>query len=535
MIAGERIARAERVSKSLGVLFASTRVPIIVVRASGEFVAANDAAVAKYGYTLDELLSMRIHDLQATSRSIARDLERAYVGDPTLLDRRAHRRKDGTVLWVVPTAGPIEIEGEGLIVSVLTDVTATVTVEERARHDEARAEVMWQAAIERLGSGFALLDRDGRVVRANKAMGALLNLDVRDVVGAPCRQRFEICRASAGPCPHEQAIAGNERVVHEVTDARSAKPLRIEVLPALANDSGIATIHIAHDLTEERAVRSRLVSADRLATIGRLAAGVAHEVNNPAGFVTLALQLLKDHVVAGKPPTAEAAGIVDEAIAAMLQINQIMRDLTGFTRERARSVTDLASVVNSAIRIAAHETRDRARVERILDDDLVADVRGARVAQVILNLLVNAAQAIPPGNVDRHRITVRTYAERDRACVDVSDTGPGVPVALRDRIFEPFFTTREATGGTGLGLWLSRSIIEEEGGTLTYREAAGGGACFSIALPAVTEQTFGVGAGPERKTAGSSSDDRAQASGARSLSDAPPATGTETASASSSR
>ena len=112
--------------------------------------------------------------------------------------------------------------------------------------------------------------------------------------------------------------------------------------------AGIATIHVSHDLSEERAVRTQLVSNDRLATIGRLAAGVAHEVNNPAGFITLALQLLKDQLSRGKTPTVETVSIVDEAITAMLQINQIMRDLTGFTRERARSITDLTLVANSA-------------------------------------------------------------------------------------------------------------------------------------------------------------------------------------------
>ena len=485
MTVGERLDRAERVSRALGALFAMTRVPVIVVRASGDFVAANEAAIAKYGYPLEELLTLRIHDLQATPLSIESDLKHAREGDAAPLERRAHRCKDGTVLWVVPTAGPLEFEGEALVVSVLTDVTATVSVEERARHDEARAEVMWQAAIERLSSGFALLDHQGRIVRANQAMCTLLEGDLRDIVGARCREHFGVCRRETGPCPHEIAIATQTRVVREVTGTRSGKPLRIEVLPALANDAGIATIHVAHDLTDERAIRSRLVSADRLATIGRLAAGVAHEVNNPAGFVTLALQLLKDQLVAGRTPTTDTENILDEAVGAMLQINQIMRDLTGFTRDRARQVTDLGSVVNSAARIAAHETRDRARVVRDLGDDVIAEVRGARVAQVVLNLIVNAAQAIAPGNVDRNRIEVRAYRDGDRACIDVIDTGPGVPASIREKIFDPFFTTREAMGGTGLGLWLSRTIIDEEGGTLSYRDAPNGGACFTISIPAL--------------------------------------------------
>ncbi len=365
----DRHARAERVSFSLGALFESTRVPVIVVEENGAFVAANDAAIFHYGYSLDEFLAMRVHDIQATGRSIDVDLGAAFRGDQGALERRQHKRKDGSLLWVVPTVSPIEIDGERYIVSVLANVTNAVAAEERARHDE------------------------------------------------------------------------------------------------------------------ERAVQSRLMTTDRLAAIGRLAAGVAHEVNNPAGFVTLALQLVREQIAVGRTPAIESVRVLDEALSAMLQISEIMRDLTGFARERARSLTDLTAVANSAIRIASVETRERARVERDFADDIFADVRGARIAQVVLNLLVNAAQSIPPGQPQQNRIVVRVFRDGDEACIEVTDTGPGVPVPLRDKIFEPFFTTRSSTGGTGLGLWLSRGIVEEELGTLTYSTTSTGGAAFRVGLP----------------------------------------------------
>jgi PAS domain S-box-containing protein len=365
----DKRARAERVSFSLGALFESTRVPVIVVEEDGAFVAANDAAIFHYGYSLDEFLGMRVHDIQATSRPLELDLGAAFRGDQGALERRQHRRKDGSLLWVVPTVSPIEVDGERYIVSVLANVTSAVAAEERARHDE------------------------------------------------------------------------------------------------------------------ERAVQSRLMTTDRLAAIGRLAAGVAHEVNNPAGFVTLALQLVREQIAVGRTPPSESVRVLDEALSAMLQISEIMRDLTGFARERARTLTDLTAVANSAIRIASVETRERARVERDFADDIFADVRGARIAQVVLNLLVNAAQSIPPGHPHQNRIVVRVFRDGDEACIEVADTGPGVPVPLREKIFEPFFTTRSAAGGTGLGLWLSRGIVEEEMGTLTYSTTSTGGAAFRVGLP----------------------------------------------------
>ena len=263
--------------------------------------------------------------------------------------------------------------------SVLKDVTALVGAEERARFDEDRAEVMWQATVERLTSGFAFLDGERRIVRVNSALAAMLGVTPRDIVGKRCGEVFPVCTRK-DRCPHQTVLEEQRRWVQEVSGAVSGRPIRVEVLPALANAAGIATIHVSHDLSEERAVRTQLVSNDRLATIGRLAAGVAHEVNNPAGFITLALQLLKDQLSRGTPPTAETLGIVDEAITAMLQINQIMRDLTGFTRERARSVTDLTMVANSAIRIATHETRARACRARLLRRRHRGGARSARRA-----------------------------------------------------------------------------------------------------------------------------------------------------------
>ena len=127
------IERAERVAKALGALFTETRLPVIAVTRAGSFVAANAAAVAQYGWSLVELVHMRIHDLLAEPLpNLDEDLGRAHAGDAAPLGRRPHRRRDGTVLWVVPTAGPIAVDGETLIVSVLKDVTALLEAEWRA-------------------------------------------------------------------------------------------------------------------------------------------------------------------------------------------------------------------------------------------------------------------------------------------------------------------------------------------------------------------------------------------------------------------
>jgi C4-dicarboxylate-specific signal transduction histidine kinase len=339
--------------------------------------------------------------------------------------------------------------------------------------------VLWEGAVEHFGSALALFDGDRRIVRMNRTFVQWLRLTDEQIAGKRCDELF-LRMCAKQPCPHAVAMAEKKRVVVEFESSRG-RPLRVEVLPAPSNDTGVSTVHLAHDLSEERAMRSRLVSADRLASLGRVAAGVAHEVNNPAAFVTLALPLARDRIRQGR--SAEAVGLIDEAITATAQIAEVMRDLGGVVRDRPRAVVDLATLVESTLRIASSETDTRARVERILEAGVAAEVRPTRLAQVLLNLVLNAAQAIPEGDAEHQRIEVRTRRAGDRALIEVADTGPGVPESIAGRIFEPFFTTRAGLGGTGLGLWLSRTIVEEEGGTLTSRNGPEGGAVFTVSLP----------------------------------------------------
>ncbi len=462
----------------LGELFERASVPMIIAGRDTRFVSANDSAIRQYGYSLEELIELGIRDLVISPWNPA-DYARVFAGDTAEPGRRAHRRKDGSIVWVLPKPSVITVDGESLVASVLQDITALVTAEDVARVSTQREGVLWDAAVERATRTFVLLDAECRILRANSAAQSLMGGSEAELRGRPCRDVF-LGRCARQPCPHQIALAERRRVVEEIVTSQGV-PFRIEVWPAAPNEAGIALVHVAEDLREEHALRSRLVAADRLASLGRVTAAVAHEVNNPAGFVLLALPLIRDRIAQGR--TEEALGLADNARDAMMQIAAIMRDLRDFGRDYPRAVVDLASLANGALRIAAHEAEPRARIECVFEDGVAADVRGGRMAQVILNLVLNAAQAIPPGDPKRHRIEIRVRRAEDRALLEVADSGRGVPEEIGDRIFEPFFTTRAETGGTGLGLWLSRTIGEEEGGTLTWRNRAPGGAVFTVSLP----------------------------------------------------
>src|SRR3974390_1159634 len=165
---GAGVQHALPVRSALGAFVEQAYVPVIVVEESGALVSANDAALAQYGWSLEELVQMRIHDLMAAPRpQLEEDLHRAHRGDPITLDRRPHKRRDGSIVWVVPRAGPMQVLGRAYIVSALQDVTSVVQAEDRARLAQSQTKVVWDAAAEHFDRAFALLDADRRFVKVN--------------------------------------------------------------------------------------------------------------------------------------------------------------------------------------------------------------------------------------------------------------------------------------------------------------------------------------------------------------------------------
>jgi len=255
---------------------------------------------------------------------------------------------------------------------------------------------------------------------------------------------------------------------------------------ALVDDQGRAThvVSVERDISEERRLREQLIHSERMAAVGQLVAGVAHELNNPlqsvAGFTDLLLSTEQ------RPDTrADLNRIRADAERAA----KIVRNLLAFVRRSAleRSMVDLNEVVRSTLALKAFDLQGaRIGVHEDCSDDLpLVLANREEIRQIVLNLVVNAEHAIRglgrPGS-----IWVRTGSSGDAAFVEVADDGPGVPPAMAGRIFEPFFTTKTVGQGTGLGLSISLGIAEAHGGGLNLR-ATDSGACFVLTLPVATE------------------------------------------------
>jgi PAS domain S-box-containing protein len=353
-----------------------------------------------------------------------------------------------------------------------------------------------------------LVYRDNRVVEVNPSAVSALALSSRgDIVGASLEEIF---------LPDgRESIAGHLRALREAkadADLPQVFELRWRRKDGayLPTEAAVATIDhegrpaaviVARDITERAEFQHRLLQRDRMAALGTLSAGVAHEINNPLTYLLVNLEhVLRRLRAAGASddPIAELArggngssglaGLaqsLQQAIEGANRVKQIVRDLLTFSQGNVehRGMVDVRGIVESAAQMAWHEIRHRARLLKSMAEVPPVEANEARLGQVFLNLLVNAAQAIPEGQADRQEIRIVTRTDdKGNAVVEVSDTGVGIAPESMPRIFDPFFTTK-GDSGTGLGLSISHGTVKALGGEIQVASTPGLGTTFRVVLP----------------------------------------------------
>jgi PAS domain S-box-containing protein len=290
---------------------------------------------------------------------------------------------------------------------------------------------------------------------------------------------------------------GMLRGVESRVRTKSGELRHVLVFVGLAEYAG--TPHIVSmfpDVTERKQMQARLLLADRMASVGTLAAGVAHEINNPLAYVTANLGYVHEELarLQEAPPAPHTLKSVCAALSEALhgadRVQTIVGDLKTFSRDSREThqdpvwAVDVKKVMESTLNLAAAEIRHRARLVKDYGD--VPPVRGndSRLGQVFLNLLVNAAQAIPAdGDADHHEIRLVTrMAPSGHVSVEVTDTGAGIAPELMGRIFDPFFTTKPVGVGTGLGLSICHNLISAMGGEIHVHSDLGRGTTFQVLL-----------------------------------------------------
>ena len=339
-----------------------------------------------------------------------------------------------------------------------------------------------------LPDGIASLTLEGRVRAANERLAALLGVAPEALAGERLGAFL-----SVDPFDPPRDLRDVEC---RLLPAQGA-PVDVSLSTLLHRDrrgtpSGI--VLIVRDLREVVALRSRLLTSGRMAAVGELAAGIAHELNNPIAYVRANLSLLREHVETlrkeiGDGPTAaalapvfaEAEEIVDESLEGMDRAAGIVRDVREFSHAGSgeRRSADLRDLVQQSARVARLQLPRRAEVELSLEGLPALECEPQRLKQLFLNLLVNAAQALGEGG----RIRVMGIEHEGGVALSFQDDGFGIAPEHLERIFDPFFTTKPVGVGTGLGLAIAFRIVEEHGGRITVSSALGAGTEFRVWLP----------------------------------------------------
>lgn len=477
--------------------FEHAHAPMVVVGASGDVRMANAAFRALAGSENSELAGRPFVIIFAAAY---RDRVSAILA--RLSDEEApHERMqvaftDGRVRHVECFARS-NVDGLGSSLWTFFDIT------ERQLRDEAAER--YELFSRHTQDIVLFIRRDGRIIEANDAAveaygytrDELLKLRI-DELRAPATREI-VARQM------EEALTRGVRLetMHCRKDG-SQFPVEVGSRAAMIGGERIL-LSIIRDISNRSQLQAKLIQADRMAALGTMAAGIAHEVNNPLAYTMANLQMarkrlgqlmtaLDGHRVA---PSLETLGQPMEELCTMLEIahegtqrvRAIIDDLRAFSRhdDGMADAIEIVPVIEAAIEIASSEIRNRATLVREYGDAPLVRASARRLTQVFLNLLINAAQAIPEGNVSDNeiRISVGTDAFGD-ACVEVRDSGKGISAEHRERIFDAFFTTKPLEEGTGLGLFISRSIVTSYGGDITVESAPPSGTTFHVTLPAAS-------------------------------------------------
>ena len=396
---------------------------------------------------------------------------------------RAHGVVIGTLVIADPREG-VFVSDDLRLLSTLATHAAVVIANARFFEMVRRAKEQWETAFDALSEGIAVVDGEGRVRRANRSLAALLGSPLPAVIGS------HLCEALIGKSHAlmgllDAARRGEHPPALVARSERLGSTMRVNAarIPSTTQDQSVVVL--VEDVTDQQVMETQLIQSEKLAAVGQLVSGVAHELNNPLTSIAGLSEFLLEQKEISKKDRGHLKVIHEQAERA----GRIVRNLLTFARKEPaeRSPVDLNDVIQRTLQLMEYDLK-------IADVEVHRDLRPAlshvlgdlhSLQQVVLNLLTNAAQAVAENRPGLPRsITVSTWSD-DLVHLRVADTGPGINDVVAQNVFTPFFTTKEPGKGTGLGLSITYTIVENHGGRITVERPSTGGAAFRVDLPPV--------------------------------------------------
>jgi PAS domain S-box-containing protein len=452
---------------------------IIVTDLEGKIVYFNKGSEQIFGYRAEEILGRHILLLGVRRPNVLKEIR----SGKTFRGELVHTRKDGVNRPTYVTCIPLQDEHGRPIAMV---GSARDLTEEKEIN---RLKAFNEKVVTSLNDGIQIADRNGRITFANHRFQEMLGWERAEIIGR-----------------HYQSFVAKESLEKFVADLESWDPDRgkkvLETtyvtrnhtrLPVLVSTSYLqhdgqydGMINAITDITEVKILKEELFQSEKMNLLGKLAGEIAHEINNPLSGLILATQMLQQDCEAGKPDPRhlqrELRGIEEDA----RRCKRFIEKLLGFSRKipEEKKIIRVHDLIEDALLLVQRQAEldNVAIVKAFTGTELLVWGNANNLQQVMINLVNNAREAIfpAPGKVEiRTRSVVRE--RRPLALIEITDTGPGVPPAVLSRIFDSFFTTKEK--GTGLGLAVSKRIMEEHGGTITVSNRPQGGASFMLTLP----------------------------------------------------
>jgi two-component system sensor histidine kinase HupT/HoxJ len=434
--------------------------------------------------------------------------------------------EDGESMWLEVIRKMDEVYSD--LIGYETDLE-----KKNAQLEEARSFI--SSVIASVSDVLLVCDDRGLILQVNQAFEQLMGRSEQKLLKKPLYNQFVVDDRARAAAIIDSGLKG-EVVSVELRFETATGPSDLMAIncSALFNSGGrragavligrpvgelrraYEALHRAH--VDLQLAQSRLIEQEKMASLGRLVAGVAHELNNPISFVygnihtldryrnSIASYLDAIHKGAERDECealrrrhkideilADLQPLIEGTLEGAVRISEIVKNLRrlSFSTEAPREAITLSKVVQTAAQWASRTKKAKADIETNLEPDLFALGQDGQIHSVMVNLIDNALDAVH--DIEHPHVLVETRGEGEFAVVVVKDNGHGVPEAIGSRVFEPFFTTKDVGEGTGLGLWISYSIIREHGGAIEFHNLPGGGACFTLRLPrAFLEEGPGV-------------------------------------------
>ncbi len=444
--------------------------------------------------------------IRYTSRDVAECQGCPLLGDASGDGLVKVRLEHGeAVLGALVLQSPVGGRPDPLLRHFVQDLCADLALalhNVRLERRRAETEVQLQSVTANAKDAIVMMGPDGRVSLWNAAAEEAFGHAAEEAIGQPIHgllapaRYHQACRAGWPDFQRHGRGPAVGRTLELQALHREGHEVPIELsLSAIQRLDGWHALAIIRDVTEARELRARLAQADRLASIGMMAAGIAHEVNNPLSYVLANLEelqarLRQHELEEGSARSSDELEILAAEVAEGAErIRAIVRDLRTFSRVGSEELTavDPRIPLEAAVRMACNQIRHRACLEQRCDPVPPVLANEGKLAQVFLNLLVNAAQAIPEGEVSANVIELTLRAEGDSVLVSVRDSGQGISPEQQRRLFEPFFSTKATGAGAGLGLSICRRIVTDLGGEIRLASEPGRGSTFTVCLPALPQ------------------------------------------------